>query len=79
MPRYFFDIHDGASSPDRDGTELADLRAARVQAIETAGAILRESPDSLWVGHPWRMEVMDEERRVVVTLYFSIQPPKLEG
>jgi len=79
MPHFFFNIHDGASAPDQEGTELSDLRAARAQAIETAGAILRENPDPLWTGHPWRMEVTDEERRVLITLYFSIHPPKLEG
>jgi hypothetical protein len=43
MPRYFFDLDDGAgASRDREGTELPDLEAAKAEAAETAAAIGKE-------------------------------------
>ena len=79
MPRYFFHIHDSASLIDEEGTELADLQSARLQAIETAGSILRESPDSLWAGTPWHMDVTDEGGQLLFTLDFALRQAKPEG
>ena len=42
MPRYFFDIHDGGSSRDDEGTECADLDEARLLAIQTLPDIARD-------------------------------------
>ena len=42
MPRYFFHVYDGYSSPDLDGTELADIYTAQAEAIRTSGEILRD-------------------------------------
>jgi hypothetical protein len=78
VPRFFFHIHDGNASLDREGTELPDLQSARVQAIETAGDILHESPH-LWAGDPWRMEVTDEGGHLLFTLHFSLQKATLES
>lgn len=43
MPHYFFDIKDdqGVCS-DEEGLELPDLRAAKVEAVETLAGIARE-------------------------------------
>lgn len=38
MPRYFFDIHDGAAVIDDDGQDLADRKAARAEALDRAAA-----------------------------------------
>lgn len=77
MPRYFFHIRDSAVVQDREGTELPDLRTARAEAIHTAGAILRENPDSLWAGQPWHMDVTDGSGRLLFTLDFALrQPPE---
>ena len=47
MPRYFFDFaEDGRLAPDEVGTELADLDAAREEALTTlAGIAMDEMPD----------------------------------
>jgi hypothetical protein len=47
MPRYFFDTTDtGLSQTDDEGTELADLEAARGEALAMLGGIARdELPD----------------------------------
>lgn len=47
MPRYFFDIrHDGDLYPDEEGLDLADLRAAKVEAANTLAGIARDTSHS---------------------------------
>ena len=46
MPRYFFHVHDGASSLDQEGTELPDIYTAQAEAIRTSGEILRDRAPS---------------------------------
>ena len=41
MPRYFFNVIDGFSKPDRDGLELPDIAAARREA-KASGEILHD-------------------------------------
>ena len=59
MPRYFFHVYDGSSSPDADGTELPDIYTAQAQAIRTSGEILRDMGAQFWDGTAWRLEVAD--------------------
>ncbi len=68
MPRYFFHTADGSRERDSEGTELADHYAARVEAIRLTGAIMKESPDVLWDGHEFRVEVMDETDTLLFTI-----------
>jgi hypothetical protein len=42
MPRYFFNLKDGHTSLDEEGTELADIHAARREAVTFAGQTLRD-------------------------------------
>ncbi len=73
MPRYYFHIHDGSDFPDTEGTELADLTAARDEAVRISGAVIRELGPSFWehaMGE-WRLEVVDESGRVILRLRFS--------
>lgn len=43
MPRFFFDYYeDGDLFIDREGVELADLAAARIEAAEVAADIARD-------------------------------------
>jgi hypothetical protein len=52
MPRSYFDIKDGeAFYPDEDGLELADRRAAEIEAAMSLAGVARELP------------VLDERRR----------------
>ena len=47
MPRYFFDIRDdGDVYPDEEGLDLADLRAAKVEAANTLAGIARDAGHS---------------------------------
>ncbi len=71
MPRYFFDVHDGTSLPDPEGTELPDRHAMRSEAIRMAGQIL-DDLDGRFQGGEWTMKVRDDSGRVVMTLRFSV-------
>ena len=70
MPRYFFNIHDGTSFIDKQGTELPDLMAARREAIQTSAKMLKDSAD-YWDGTEWRMDVLNEAQEVVLRLTFT--------
>ena len=73
MPRYFFHVRDGQDLPDTEGTELADLKAVRTEALCASGEMLRGSKDQaeFWSGHPWTMNVVSDHGRPVLTLRFS--------
>lgn len=68
MPRYFF--HDVAGRRQRDtkGMSLPNIKAARIEAIAYAGQVLRDRPDKVWASGQWRVEVADEEGRLLFTL-----------
>jgi hypothetical protein len=71
MPRYFFHVRDGLSYPDDEGTVLPDAEAARSEAIEAAGGMLRDAGKNLWNGEPWTMSVVDESGLSVCELAFT--------
>ena len=71
MPRYFFHVQDGYSIPDAEGTELLDVYTAQAQAIVLSGELLRDMGGEFWNGTEWRMEVADEQGRVLFILRFS--------
>ena len=41
MRRYFFNIQDGADFPDREGTELPDMKAVRTEALRASAGVNR--------------------------------------
>jgi hypothetical protein len=60
MPRYYFHVKDGHTSLDNEGTELADIHAARREAVTLSGAVLRDGAgELLWDGQPWQLWVTD--------------------
>lgn len=73
MPRYFFNVHDGESFPDLQGTELIDLNAARTEAIRFSGSLLRDRPDTFWSSKLWALEVCDDHGLRLFTLSFSAE------
>jgi hypothetical protein len=52
----------------RDGIELADDRAAWVEATTACGEILRDLDGDLKAGSEWRMEVTRESGEIVYRL-----------
>jgi hypothetical protein len=70
MPRYFFDIVDGKDFPDLQGSEFADLFAARMEAVRYSAEVLREMPERFWNNEKWTMTVSDADRIPLFTLKF---------
>ena len=60
MPRYYFHLHDGAEGRDEEGRELADVDAARAEAIRGARDVMAEDvrQGSVTLSH-W-IEVRDQ-------------------
>ena len=78
MPRYFFNVHDGQSRHDEDGTELTDLADAKVEWLRLAGAIIQENATFIETGQEWRIEVNDHADLVLLRMTFSfVQPSAL--
>ena len=76
MPRYFFHVDDGTFLPDAEGSELAGIDEARVEAVKMSGAILREFGRKFWMQNtPWRLHVTDAENQLLFTLHFSADEP----
>ena len=73
MPRYFFHVTDGHSERDTEGTELPDIYTAQDQAIRTSGELLRDMGGEFWNGTEWKLEVTDEQGRILLTLRFSAE------
>ena len=68
MPRFFFHVADSVLVPDEEGTELADLAAARVEAVTVAGAMLRDHAPEFWNSGEWKVIVTDEDRLILFSI-----------
>ena len=73
MPRYYFDIVDGSEFIDTEGTELADLAAARIEAVRLSAEVLKEMPERFWHSALWKMTVLDEDRVTLFVLKFQAE------
>jgi hypothetical protein len=71
MPRYHFHVADGRDYPDLQGTELADLAAARYEALRFTGSLLADHEHNFWNGADWSMRVTDAIDLTLFTLNFS--------
>jgi hypothetical protein len=60
MPRYFFHVQDSSTVLDNEGLELPNLDAAREEAIRACGEIVRELPEALKKGDPFRLWLTDD-------------------
>lgn len=76
MPRYHFNVHDGRRIVDREGTELPDADAARSEALQASGEMLKNfARESVWTGQDWRMDVTDQDGNAVGTIRLSAEAP----
>ena len=71
MALFHFNLRDGAYYPDPEGTELPDLRTARVEAVKLAGQLLLDSPEEFWEGTEWQVEVTDHSGLTLFRLDFT--------
>ena len=75
MPRYFFNVYDGTSAPDAEGTECADIYVAQAEALRMSGEIMRDLGTRFWGGSEWRLEVTDTAGRILFIIRFSAEEP----
>ncbi|MGU3663591.1 DUF6894 family protein [Methylobacterium sp. A49B] len=75
MPRYFFHVQNGYSSPDRDGTVLSCSAEARRMAIKLAGEILRDEAEKMDLGTTWRLDVVDQAQASVFAIEVQFDRP----
>lgn len=75
MPRYFFTIFDGRGYVDTEGTELADLNAAQVYAIQYAGEVILNEAPRIGIHSNWHLEVTDKDGCIILRLDFKVTPP----
>ncbi|WP_192707196.1 hypothetical protein [Methylobacterium sp. OAE515] len=75
MPRYFFNVHDGRSELDAEGTELTSYDAARLAAVQLAGELLRDEAHRRKLGDAWRLEVLNESGTNVCSVDVRVSPP----
>ena len=68
MPRYFFQLRDGKSDRDVEGTELAGVQEARLEAGKLIGACLQNEPGALWTEAEWQLDVSDERDLILFTV-----------
>jgi hypothetical protein len=68
-----FNVHYGKDLPDDRGTELPDRDAAHLEAIVSAGEMLRESRRKFLRGDVWQMHVTDEAGSTVCRLKLSAE------
>jgi hypothetical protein len=71
MPLFYFQVRDGAEVRDQDGTELASVSRARIEAVRLAGNLIAEQGQEFWDERAWSMEVEDESGGVLFRLDFT--------
>src|SRR3954454_13317358 len=67
---YHFNIVDGVSQPDPEGTDLVDLAEVRRQALRLSGEVLRELSSVFWEHPEWSLTVTDDAGATVLALKF---------
>ena len=68
MPIYHFNVHDGVDCPDRIGSDLPDLGAARTEAVRRITDILNQGAADFWTGTPWNINVSDANGLTLFTI-----------
>jgi hypothetical protein len=71
VPVYHFNVRDGSDIPDPDGTDLPNLRSARVEAVKLAGQVLLDDPEKFWDGPEWGVEVTNAVGGILFRLDFT--------
>ena len=71
--RYFFSCEGAQNFRDEEGTELADLNEARLQAVQNASEILRDKPEAFATSSRWRAYVTDAAGSTVFVLNLSTE------
>ncbi len=71
MTQFFFHTEDGRVVSDDEGTALATLADARVEAVRVLGDILRENPDEILATGALRLTVTNAAGLIYFALDLS--------
>ena len=75
MPHYYFHVEDHQRYIDEDGVELADLAAARIEAVRVSSDMLKDHAAEFWRLGEWRVVVTDSEDKILFALRFEAVDP----
>jgi hypothetical protein len=78
MPLYYFNFRNGHTTLDDHGTELADLRALRREAVRASREFFmtHEGTAEFWAGEPakiWVTEGPNDTGKTVLTMELSVR------
>ncbi len=68
MPIFYFHTVSDVSFVDAEGTELANMDAARVAALEAMANLLQDERHKFWGSYPWSMTVTDKVGLILFSL-----------
>jgi hypothetical protein len=68
LPRYFFHLAGAVEVPDDEGSELADLEAAKCEAVQLIAQTLCDQPRSFWEADAYRVTTTDENGLILFTV-----------
>jgi hypothetical protein len=71
LARYFFHVEHGGSFLDKQGVELPNLHAARVEAVRLLGELLRDEAHRSWDCRAVKLSVTDENHLILFALDLS--------
>lgn len=76
MARYFFDLEDGQSDPDGEGTQLSGLRSVRLAAVELLGQVLRDRGETFWDKPDLVLTVRSDDDLILmrITVFGTLAP-----
>jgi hypothetical protein len=77
MPRYHFNVEDGAFHGDAEGSILSDLTSAREEAVRLSGEILRDAAREFWRKERWKLTVTDDRGSTLFSLRFLAEEAAL--
>ena len=79
MERFHFTLEDGERYPDDTGTLLADLNAARGEALKVLTEAVLNWPDDFWRTHHYSVAVTNQDGLALFTLHLSVQEAAAMG
>jgi hypothetical protein len=78
--RFFFNLAGAVYDPDNEGTELASMADARIEAVKFAGQFLKDQPEVVWLGDELRVEVTDSNQLILFTvIVFGVDAAAAKG
>jgi hypothetical protein len=78
--RFFFNLAGAVHDPDKEGVDLPTLSDARVQAVRSAGELLKDQPQLVWMGEEVRVEVTDGNQLLLFTVIAAgVDAPAARG